>query len=544
MARLKLLIFALPALGLWLGQIYLTAPNVAREAERSAAARIDRAVDSARATLAERKALLYGLEGKIVDDPAVWAALPKAPRFGQAPTLTVEAFEAVRSAVLASTPKALQGALSLSISLRAAAFSAVGTATPTVATPPAEDAPPPSERIAEIGKVQYRLLTITPSASPDLVITLGLPTVPSNLAQSVAQEGTLSAVALLDHAGKVVQSAGPEANALKGALGGLSTGADSVVTRGTAAMIGPVGLPLLTSGDWLGGKAPLSEAGRRSIPGTPWELAAAVSTQAMMGAAAKTQQRALIMFGALVVLWLLCTAILRTPKHAPAMVVSEMAVTRKSPVSPAVNAPTVATQVAEPAPAAGLGLEAPPPPEEASPDDFDFGGVLGQLPPPMPPPAEPEAAPAANPFDEEKTSLYPNANPKNGLPRGLADLPPPEDEPEPEATRVAAVPSELLRASVRRGEEISIPNGAPPLPSVAPSLVDTDEVHFQEVYQDFLATRESCGEAADGLTYDKFAVKLRKNRDQLTQKYACRTVRFQVYVKEGKAALKATPVKD
>jgi hypothetical protein len=27
-------------------------------------------------------------------------------------------------------------------------------------------------------------------------------------------------------------------------------------------------------------------------------------------------------------------------------------------------------------------------------------------------------------------------------------------------------------------------------------------------------------------------------------KYACRTVKFQVYVKENKAALKATPVKD
>jgi len=28
------------------------------------------------------------------------------------------------------------------------------------------------------------------------------------------------------------------------------------------------------------------------------------------------------------------------------------------------------------------------------------------------------------------------------------------------------------------------------------------------------------------------------------QKYGCRTVRFQVYVKDGRAALKATPVRD
>ena len=59
-----------------------------------------------------------------------------------------------------------------------------------------------------------------------------------------------------------------------------------------------------------------------------------------------------------------------------------------------------------------------------------------------------------------------------------------------------------------------------------------------------MATRERCGEGSDGLTYEKFVAKLRKNREQLVQKYACRTVRFQVYVKEGKAALKATPVKD
>ena len=64
------------------------------------------------------------------------------------------------------------------------------------------------------------------------------------------------------------------------------------------------------------------------------------------------------------------------------------------------------------------------------------------------------------------------------------------------------------------------------------------------MYREFVATRERCGESADGLTYERFAVKLRKNREQLMQKYACRTVRFQVYVKEGKAALKATPVRE
>ena len=55
-----------------------------------------------------------------------------------------------------------------------------------------------------------------------------------------------------------------------------------------------------------------------------------------------------------------------------------------------------------------------------------------------------------------------------------------------------------------------------------------------------------------GLTYDCNSFcrtcfnweQLRKNKEQLVAKYNCRTVKFQVYVKDGKAALKATPVKD
>ncbi|HUL58788.1 MAG TPA: MXAN_5187 C-terminal domain-containing protein, partial [Anaeromyxobacteraceae bacterium] len=67
--------------------------------------------------------------------------------------------------------------------------------------------------------------------------------------------------------------------------------------------------------------------------------------------------------------------------------------------------------------------------------------------------------------------------------------------------------------------------------------------HWEQVFQEFLRVRAQCGEANDGLTFDRFRVKLEKNKEQLVQKYGCRTVRFQVYVKEGKAALKATPVK-
>ncbi|HWL89359.1 MAG TPA: MXAN_5187 C-terminal domain-containing protein, partial [Polyangiaceae bacterium] len=64
------------------------------------------------------------------------------------------------------------------------------------------------------------------------------------------------------------------------------------------------------------------------------------------------------------------------------------------------------------------------------------------------------------------------------------------------------------------------------------------------VYEDFIRTKKQCGESTEGLTFAKFQHTLRKNRDALIQRHGCKRVRFSVYVKEGRASLKATPVKD
>lgn len=148
-----------------------------------------------------------------------------------------------------------------------------------------------------------------------------------------------------------------------------------------------------------------------------------------------------------------------------------------------------------------------------------------------------------------------------------------EDSP-PETTRVAAIPQELLARAARPNTAevplspqrtghpgMAAPSSAPtpvmgtpmagmmmppppPPPTGSGAIALAEEQHFQDVFREFVVTRDQCGEPNDGLTYDKFVAKLRKNKEQLVQKYACKTVRFQVYVKEGKAALKATPVKD
>ena len=67
---------------------------------------------------------------------------------------------------------------------------------------------------------------------------------------------------------------------------------------------------------------------------------------------------------------------------------------------------------------------------------------------------------------------------------------------------------------------------------------------WQAVYQEFIRTKQQCGEPTEGLTFEKFQQTLKKNRDALMQRHGCKRVKFSVYVKEGRASLKATPVRD
>jgi hypothetical protein len=82
--------------------------------------------------------------------------------------------------------------------------------------------------------------------------------------------------------------------------------------------------------------------------------------------------------------------------------------------------------------------------------------------------------------------------------------------------------------------------GAPPA-SASPPRIDP---YFKQIFDQFVSMKKSCNEPTAGLVFEKFAEKLLKNRDDLMLKTGCREVRFTVYVKDGKAALKATPVKD
>jgi hypothetical protein len=78
----------------------------------------------------------------------------------------------------------------------------------------------------------------------------------------------------------------------------------------------------------------------------------------------------------------------------------------------------------------------------------------------------------------------------------------------------------------------------------APVTGDPEEAHIRQVFSEYMATRAQTGESTKGLTIDKFRERLDENRKAIVAKYNCRGARFAVYVKDGKAAIRATPVKD
>lgn len=127
-----------------------------------------------------------------------------------------------------------------------------------------------------------------------------------------------------------------------------------------------------------------------------------------------------------------------------------------------------------------------------------------------------------------------NNNKLGGAPTAPAAFPTPGGgiaarplgEKEDEATMVAQPSADLINAA----------SGAHP--AVDPAA------EWRAVYDEFIRTKRECGEPTEGLTFEKFQQTLKKNRDALMQRHGCKRVKFSVYIKEGRASLKATPVRD
>jgi hypothetical protein len=133
-----------------------------------------------------------------------------------------------------------------------------------------------------------------------------------------------------------------------------------------------------------------------------------------------------------------------------------------------------------------------------------------------------------------------DAEPASGsIAKPPAPLPPAAAPPPPKAPFVPTTPNVMPPPTIR--SQATAPAAPQPLP-VSNGGGDED-AHWREVYDQYITTRKQCGEPIDNLTFEKFGVTLRKTRDQLVEKHGAAQVRFSVQVKEGKAALKAQPVK-
>jgi len=175
----------------------------------------------------------------------------------------------------------------------------------------------------------------------------------------------------------------------------------------------------------------------------------------------------------------------------------------------------------------------------------DLTQVLGDL------PAEPQMSAFSFPGDADSSP-----KPKPAPPAAPAAMPGAPQRPAPTAARPvpAAGPASTPEApeAPRR-----LPGKPPRAPSPAAAVataqaeaqspqpaVDSQSAEWLNVYEEFAATKQRCGESLDGFTFEKFQSTLKKHRDAIVERHGVRRVKFSVYIKEGKAALKASPIKD
>jgi hypothetical protein len=138
--------------------------------------------------------------------------------------------------------------------------------------------------------------------------------------------------------------------------------------------------------------------------------------------------------------------------------------------------------------------------------------------------------------------------PGEGAPGVPAPVPEPKSRPLPSAPSTKKLPG-IPAAPPSAGEPPAPPTrGAPKPPTVAGAEAGDSEAErlaeWRRVYEEFVDVKRQCGENTDGFTYEKFEQTLRKNEETLVKRHGAARVRFSVYVKEGRAALKASPIKE
>jgi hypothetical protein len=158
-------------------------------------------------------------------------------------------------------------------------------------------------------------------------------------------------------------------------------------------------------------------------------------------------------------------------------------------------------------------------------------------------------APEPTPEDDEPRT---EINPNPGAPP--AKIPVPLPRPADEGDDGHTVPmTQRLSVGGPGGGPPPPPKGAsaaPPAPpfapptDTAPADPDDTDAYYREIFDEFVQVKMDCGEPTENLSFERFAAKLRKNeRDLKASRPDIAGVRFSVYIKDGRAALKAKVVR-
>lgn len=181
------------------------------------------------------------------------------------------------------------------------------------------------------------------------------------------------------------------------------------------------------------------------------------------------------------------------------------------------------------------------------------GAVLPTPPPaPRPPPPAPGSRPGPPPSvpsfgqAQDQTMAMPNAPmPMPPVTPASGARPPPAPPiPTPAPGLPPGFTPAMAAQKLSKEEEEQTMVAQPSADLINAAGGSEQATEWKNVYEEFLKTKRECGEPTDGLTFEKFQQTLKKNRDALMQRHGCKRVKFSVYVKEGRASLKATPVRD
>ncbi len=426
MSRIKLLLFALPALVLWLADLSLTASSFSEKAETQAAAYAQRGVDAVSVRLAGRKAELQGLALRLGSSPGAFVTAD-ALRTGKT-ELAAERLASVRRNAADAVSATLRPGLVLGVRTDNGAVFVRGAEPPTSALTGLD-----ADTVAGAGSdgqtreafghpylfFSFPLLGSDKEARAQGMLVVGGPLLPEGTADQVALESGLAALGLVQ-SGKLVSSGGPEKTRLPEALREAPPGKSAVVARGPAGSLGFLRLPLFANGP----EPALRVALRRSVPGYSLEALALVSTEPAMSALADTQRFSfgamLFLVAGLAALWLWMGQDVQ-PARALTHEDTEPGIRRRrglfglGPSQPPVfRAPEARTEVAEPHAAAPARSRAPIELEDA--------------PSPPPPPPEAMAEPAPNGLVGARTPREP---PRDDLAALLDAMPPPPNPTPP-----------------------------------------------------------------------------------------------------------------